>query len=189
VISGLLTPSSGTVFFAGEDLAGRSAEARVRLGIAQVPEGRRIFPRLTVRENLLMGAYLCDDDAEIRDRMGRVHELFPVLAARAAQPGATLSGGEQQMLAIGRALMGRPRLLVLDEPSLGLAPLLVERIFGVIREIHARGCAVVLVEQNARQALRLVRHGYVLETGRLLIQGPAEVLLHDEVVRRAYLGG
>ena len=189
VVSGLLAPSAGTVRFAGEDLAGCGPEDRVRLGICQVPEGRRIFPRLSVRENLLMGAYLCQDAREIGERMARVHELFPALAERGAQPGGTLSGGEQQMLAIGRALMGRPRLLLLDEPSLGLSPLLVEQIFTIIREIHGRGCAVVLVEQNARQALRLARHGYVLETGRVLIEGPAEALLHDEVVRRAYLGG
>jgi len=189
VISGLLNPSAGSVRFAGEDLAGRAAEDRVRLGICQVPEGRRIFPRLTVRENLLMGGYLCDDQAELDARLARVHELFPVLAERADQPGATLSGGEQQMLAIGRALMGRPRLLLLDEPSLGLAPQLVERIFSIVREIHARGCAVVLVEQNARQALRLARFGYVMETGRVLLEGPAESLARDEVVRKAYLGG
>ena len=189
VISGLLPASAGSVRFAGSDLGPLSAEDRVRLGICQVPEGRRVFARMTVRENLLMGAYLCDDEREIARRMERVAGLFPVLAGRAGQPAGTLSGGEQQMLAIGRALMGQPRILLLDEPSLGLAPQLVARIFSVIREIHSRGCSLVIVEQNARQALRLARHGYVLETGRVLVEGPTELLLNDEVVRRAYLGG
>jgi len=189
VISGLLSASAGRVLFGGREITSMPPEEVVRLGICQVPEGRHIFPRLTVRENLLMGAFLHGRKDEVEQGLERVHGLFPVLRERSSQYGATLSGGEQQMLAIGRALMGRPRLLLLDEPSLGLAPMLVQQIFRIISEIHSRGCSVVLVEQNARQALKIARHGYVLETGRVIVEGPTSDLLSNEKVRRAYLGG
>jgi branched-chain amino acid transport system ATP-binding protein len=158
----------------------------VQLGIGHVPEGRRIFPRMTVRENLAMGAYHRHDDTA--GDVQRVFELFPVLRERAAQDGGTLSGGEQQMLAIGRALMGRPRLLLLDEPSMGLAPMIVARIFDIIREINEQGTTVFLVEQNAAQALRLANRGYVLETGEVVLSDTAPALLANDRIREAYLG-
>ncbi len=188
-VSGLIEVPAGTIRLDGRDLDGVPAQERVRRGLGHVPEGRRVFPRLTVRENLLMGAYLCDDPAEVERRRARVDALFPVLRDRDDQPGGTLSGGEQQMLAIGRALMGAPAILLLDEPSLGLAPLMVARIFDVIREIHAQGCTIVLVEQNARQALRVAGSACVLETGRVALAGPAAELARDARVREAYLGG
>jgi branched-chain amino acid transport system ATP-binding protein len=184
-ISGLV-PAKGSIRFAGEEICGRAPHEVVAAGVSQVPEGRRIFPQMSVRENLEMGAY------QRRDVSGadfaRVYELFPVLRERERQEGGTLSGGEQQMLAIGRALMARPRLLLLDEPSLGLAPLYVARILAIIKEIREAGTTVLLVEQNAAAALRLADRGYVLETGSVVMAGPAAALLADARVRAAYLG-
>jgi branched-chain amino acid transport system ATP-binding protein len=185
-VSGLLRPKSGVVTFDGQRLDTVPAHQIVRLGLGHVPEGRRIFPRMTVRENLLMGAYHRNDN--LHGDMDRVFELFPVLRERVAQDGGTLSGGEQQMLAIGRALMSRPRLLLLDEPSMGLAPMIVGRIFDIIREINEHGTTVLLVEQNAAQALRLAGRGYVLETGEIVMSDAASALLADDRVRAAYLG-
>jgi branched-chain amino acid transport system ATP-binding protein len=185
-ISGLVRPSAGTIHFQGVDVTRERPERLVALGISHVPEGRRIFANLTVRENLQMGAYLRPQRE--REAMARVFGLFPRLRERLAQPGGTLSGGEQQMLAIGRALMAEPRLLLLDEPSLGLAPLLVQQIFAIVREINAQGTTVVLVEQNARQALRVAQRAYVLETGELALEGAAADLARDPRVREAYLG-
>jgi branched-chain amino acid transport system ATP-binding protein len=187
-ISGLLRPRAGSVRFGGQPLERLPADVIVQRGITQVPEGRKIFGILTVEENLDMGAFLCRDPAEVAARKARVLGLFPRLAERRAQLGGSLSGGEQQMLAIGRALMMAPRLLLMDEPSLGLAPTLVRSIFRVIRDINAAGTAVLLVEQNARMALRIARRGYVLETGRVVLTGAAEQLLEDADVKRAYLG-
>jgi branched-chain amino acid transport system ATP-binding protein len=185
-ISGLLRPRAGTISFDGQRIDTVPAHMMVRLGIGHVPEGRRIFPRMSVRENLMMGAYHRGDDTEAD--ADRVFELFPVLLERQGQDGGTLSGGEQQMLAIGRALMGRPRLLLLDEPSMGLAPMIVTRIFDIIREINQQGTTVLLVEQNAAQALRLATRGYVLETGEVVMSDDASKLLADDRIREAYLG-
>jgi branched-chain amino acid transport system ATP-binding protein len=185
-ISGLVPPSAGSIHFQGVDVTGHRPELLVALGISHVPEGRRIFANLSVRENLQMGAYLRPETEA--EGLERVFGLFPRLRERLGQPGGTLSGGEQQMLAIGRALMAEPRLLLLDEPSLGLAPLLVQQIFGIIREINQQGTTVVLVEQNARQALRVAQRAYVLETGALAIAGAAADLARDPRVRAAYLG-
>ena len=187
-ISGLLRPRAGSVRLRGESLERLPADVIVQRGITQVPEGRKIFGILTVEENLDMGAFLCRDPAEVATRKARVLALFPRLAERRAQLGGSLSGGEQQMLAIGRALMMEPRLLLMDEPSLGLAPTLVRSIFRVIRDINAAGIAVLLVEQNARMALRIARRAYVLETGRVVLEGPARTLASDAGVRQAYLG-
>ena len=187
-ISGVLRPTSGRIVFEGEDLTHLPTHTIVMRGISQVPEGRRIFPALTVLENLEMGAYTRADAAEIRHDLDRVFQLFPLLQDRRSQPGGTLSGGEQQMLAIGRALMGRPRLLLLDEPSLGLAPKLVETIFEVIREINAQSTTILLVEQNAHMALRVAAKGYVMEVGRIVLADDAEKLLANGEVRSAYLG-
>jgi len=186
-VSGLLRPQSGRIWFDGADITAERADRRVARGISQVPEGRRIFANLTVRENLQMGAYLRRTGIEAAYE--RALTLFPRLRERLGQSAGTLSGGEQQMLAIGRALMAQPRLLLLDEPSLGLAPLLVQQIFAIIREINAQGTTVVLVEQNARQALRVAQRAYVLETGAVTLSGAAPELARDERVRRAYLGG
>jgi branched-chain amino acid transport system ATP-binding protein len=186
LISGLLRPSAGEVLLRGEPVHGLPAHEVVARGVSHVPEGRRIFPGLTVTENLLMGAYL--DRRHARADIERVMALFPRLAERARQPAGTLSGGEQQMLAIGRGLMGRPRLLLLDEPSLGLAPRLVDTIFAVIEDINAIGVTVLLVEQNAAAALRIAHRGYVLETGRIVLEGSADALVRDPRVRDAYLG-
>jgi len=186
-VSGLLRPQSGRIWFDGADITAERADRRVARGISQVPEGRRIFANLTVRENLQMGAYLRRTGIEAAYE--RALALFPRLRERLGQSAGTLSGGEQQMLAIGRALMAQPRLLLLDEPSLGLAPLLVQQIFAIIREINAQGTTVVLVEQNARQALRVAQRAYVLETGAVTLSGEANELARDERVRRAYLGG
>lgn len=186
VISGLLQPRSGRILFAGEEIGGARPDRIVRLGVCHVPEGRRIFANLTVRENLQMGAYVRRGDTA--RSLERVLTLFPRLQERLRQPGGTLSGGEQQMLAIGRALMAQPRLLLLDEPSLGLAPRLVQQIFDIVRAINAEGTTVVLVEQNAQQALRVASRAYVLETGSLALAGPAADLAADPRVRRAYLG-
>jgi branched-chain amino acid transport system ATP-binding protein len=186
-ISGLLRPRSGEVRFDGSRIDTLPPHEMVVLGIGHVPEGRRIFPRMSVTENLQMGAYHRRRGGLDED-IARVYELFPVLKERSGQDGGTLSGGEQQMLAIGRALMSRPRLLLLDEPSMGLAPMIVSRIFSIIREINERGTTVLLVEQNAAQALRLASRGYVLETGEVVMSDAASTLLADDRIRKAYLG-
>ncbi len=185
-ISGILKPESGEIFFEGRSIKGMAPHKIVRTGISQVPEGRRIFPGLTVKENLEMGAYSSGGDQTSSFEM--VYSLFPVLKERHKQRGGTLSGGEQQMLAIGRALMSGPKLLLLDEPSLGLAPIIVVKIFRTIREINGEGVTVLLVEQNARAALKLSHRGYVLENGRIALEGRGEELLNNERVREAYLG-
>ncbi|MEJ2560571.1 MAG: ABC transporter ATP-binding protein [Anaerolineae bacterium] len=188
-ISGLIRPQEGQIEFDGQVINSIPAHRIVELGISHAPEGRQIFSTLTVTENLNMGAYsLGGDRKAIEENRRRVFSLFPRLEERKRQLGGTLSGGEQQMLTIGRALMAHPRLLLLDEPSLGLAPLLVKTIFETIREINARGVTVLLVEQNARAALKTAHRGYVLETGREVLTGSAEELLRDERVRKAYLG-
>ena len=184
-LSGLV-PASGGIRLFGEDLGGVPPHARVRRGLVQVPEGRRIFPRLTVLENLQMGGFLHDDGGEAG--LARALDLFPVLKERSGQKGGTLSGGEQQMLAIARALLSRPRCLLLDEPSLGLAPLVVARIFETVRRIRQEGVPVLLVEQNARLALELADRAYVLETGRIALAGTGRELLDNPTVQRAYLG-
>jgi branched-chain amino acid transport system ATP-binding protein len=186
-ISGLLTPTRGTITLEAESLVGVPPHAIVSRGVAHVPEGRRIFNRLTVRENLTMGAYL-RSDAGIAGDLDRVFALFPRLAERMAQVAGTLSGGEQQMLAIGRALMASPRLLLLDEPSMGLAPVLVEQIFDTICDINRQGMTILLVEQNAAMALSIAHRGYVLETGSIALSGTAAELSDNPEVRRAYLG-
>jgi branched-chain amino acid transport system ATP-binding protein len=185
-ISSLLRPVSGAVVFDGQRVDTLPAHQVVGVGIGHVPEGRRVFPTMTVLENLQMGAYR--DRRHVKEDSERVLEMFPVLAERRKQDAGTLSGGEQQMLAIGRALMGRPRLLLLDEPSMGLAPLIVARIFDIIRQINESGTTILLVEQNASQALRLASRGYVLASGEIVLQGAAGDLLADPAVRSAYLG-
>ena len=187
-ICGLVRAQAGEILFQGESLAGLSPNAIVSMGIVQVPEGRRIFPQMSVLENLEMGAYLRRDHAGIRRDLEHVMTLFPILARRRQQLGGTLSGGEQQMLAISRALMARPKLLLLDEPSLGLAPLVIRQIFEIIRRINQEGTTVFLVEQNANQALKLAHRGYVLENGRVVLADDANKLLNNDDVRRAYLG-
>ena len=186
-ISGLLHPQEGTVRFAGRDVSQTAPHELVRDGIAHAPEGRRIFSRLTVTENLQMGGYT-RKGPEIADNIERVYGLFPRLRERASQKGGTLSGGEQQMLAIGRAIMTNPKVLLLDEPSLGLSPILIQQIFAIIREINARGTTILLVEQNALQALDVADRGYVLQTGRVILADDAKVLASNPDVRRAYLG-
>ena len=188
-ISGLLRPTAGAITFLGERLDGRPAHAVLRRGIAQCPEGRRIFPEMTVQENLEMGAYVRGREGAGPDDLERVFHHFPRLKERARQLGGTLSGGEQQMLAIARALMSTPRLLLLDEPSLGLAPTMVETVFRVIAEIRWQGVTVLMVEQNAALALRMADRAYVMESGRIAIEGAAHDLLDNAEVRRAYLGG
>jgi len=188
-ISGLVRISKGAIVFAGKRIDGLPPEKIVALGIAHVPEGRRVFPNLTVEENLRTGAFLRSDKAAIDKDLGEVFRHFPRLKERRKQWARSLSGGEQQMLAIGRALMSRPKMLVLDEPSMGLSPVLVQEIARILREIVARGVPVVLVEQNAELALRLARFAYVLETGSIALQGPALELHDNEHVKRAYLGG
>jgi branched-chain amino acid transport system ATP-binding protein len=188
-ISGLLQPRSGSIELRGQSLTTMPAQQIVRQGVIHVPEGRRIFAPLTVLENLEMGAFTRSDPAEIRQSMERVFKSFPRLKERLGQLGGTLSGGEQQMLAIGRALMARPRLLLLDEPSMGLAPILVEEIFSIITEINSQGVSILLVEQNALMALSVANRGYVLETGRIVSTGTGEELLHNPQVMKAYLGG
>ena len=187
-ICGLYPPRSGTIILDGEPIHELPAHDIVQRGLSQAPEGRQVFGRLTVTENLKMGAYTRKDKEGIRTDMERVFELFPRLKERAKQVSGTLSGGEQQMLAIGRALMASPRLLLLDEPSMGLAPLLVETIFDTIRAINAQGTTILLVEQNASIALSLAQRGYVLETGKIVLQDTAEALQANEMVRKAYLG-
>ena len=188
-ISGLLAPRQGEVSFKGRRIDKTPPHEIVKLGVAQSPEGRRIFPRLTVLENLEMGAYLhSTHSATYREDLERVFTLFPRLRERVAQKGGTLSGGEQQMLAIGRALMTRPELLLLDEPSMGLAPVLVEQIFEIVQMINAQGVTVLLVEQNALQALMIAHRGYVLQTGQIVLTDSAQVLRANEMVQKAYLG-
>jgi branched-chain amino acid transport system ATP-binding protein len=188
-ISGLVSISKGEIVFAGKRIDGLAPEKIVALGIAHVPEGRRVFPGLTVEENLRTGAFLRHDHTEVAKDLDEVFEHFPRLKERRKQWARSLSGGEQQMLAIGRALMSRPKMLILDEPSMGLSPVMVQEIARIVRDIVARGVPVVLVEQNAELALRLARFAYVLETGSIALQGPAHELHDNEHVRRAYLGG
>lgn len=187
-VSGILRPRAGSIFFEGRDITNVSPHSIVGLGISQVPEGRRIFPRLTVMENLEMGAYSVVRNGQLKTQLEKVFDLFPVLGERRKQLGGTLSGGEQQMLAIGRALMCGPKMLLLDEPSLGLAPIIVGKIFRVIKEINDAGVTVLLVEQNAHAALNLSKRGYVLEGGRVTMLGTGRELLGNEQVKRAYLG-
>src|SRR3712207_1293133 len=187
-IHGILPPREGKVIFDGEEIQGTAAHDMIGKGIAQSPEGRKIFSRMTVLENLEMGAYHRNDSSEIQQDMDRVFELFPRLKERVKQESGTMSGGEQQMLAIGRALMSRPKLVLLDEPSMGIAPVLVERIFQVIREINEQGTTILLVEQNANVALERTSRGYVLETGAVVNAASADKLRQDPKVREAYLG-
>jgi branched-chain amino acid transport system ATP-binding protein len=187
-ISGLLRPTQGTITFEGADITNAATDRIVRLGISQCPEGRRIFGRLSVSDNLRLGAVSRSDSGEVAEDLETVFELFPLLKERLGQAGGTLSGGEQQMLAIGRALMSRPRLLLLDEPSLGLAPLMVERIFATIAELKRQGRTILLVEQNVHQALDVADRAYVMETGRVTLDGPADVLRQDPKVEQSYLG-
>ena len=185
-IAGLVKPASGTIAFQGEDITGKDANEIVSKGVILVPEGRRIFPDLTVLENLKIGAYLRKDD--ITEDLNWVYDLFPRLKERSWQAGGTLSGGEQQMLAVGRALMGRPKVLMMDEPSLGLAPIIVKGIFDIIKEINKQGVTVLLIEQNANMALKTADIGYVMETGRVTLTGSGQDLLTNEAVKAAYLG-
>lgn len=188
-ISGLLKPTSGTMTFNGTDIATVAPFARVDLGISQVPEGRGIFPGMTVLENLEMGKYHRKNArAELHEDLERVYHLFPRVKERAQQPAGTLSGGEQQMVAIGRALMARPQLLLLDEPSMGLAPMIVQQIFEIVTQINSEGMTIVLVEQNAQKALSVADRAYVMETGTVVLSGDAKALLHDDKVKAAYLG-
>ena len=188
-ISGLLKPKNGKITFEDKDITGMAAHKIVGMGLVQVPEGRHVFANMTVSENLEMGAYLRKDKEGINKDMADVFTRFPRLLERKDQIAGTLSGGEQQMLAMGRALMSRPRLLLLDEPSMGLAPLLVQEIFNIIKEINASGTTVLLVEQNAKMALSIADKAYVLETGRISLEGTGKELLHSEAVQKAYLGG
>jgi branched-chain amino acid transport system ATP-binding protein len=185
-ILGLVSPSSGTVQFDGRDVTRESTSRRIAAGMAVVPENRRVFAPMTVLENLEMGAYLRSDD--LTDDFARVYELFPLLHDRRQQLAGTLSGGEQQMLAMGRALMSRPKLILMDEPSMGLAPVLVERSFTIIQQVNESGVAMLVVEQNANQALAIASRGFVLQTGRVVLSGSASDLAADEELRRAYLG-
>ena len=188
-ISGLLRPRGGRILFAGDDIAGRAAHRIAAMGLVQVPEGRQIFAELTVAENLALGAYLVPDRAEVARRQDDVLARFPRLRERLGQVAGSMSGGEQQMLAIGRALMARPRLLLLDEPSMGLAPLFVEEIFAIVADLKREGTTILLVEQNASAALEVADHAYVLETGRIVLDGPAAAVARDPAVAAAYLGG
>ena len=185
-ISGLVKPTGGTIEFLGEDITGKNPTDIVTKGITLVPEGRKIFPDLTVKENLRVGAYLRKDD--ITDDINWVYDLFPRLKERSWQAGGTLSGGEQQMLAVGRALMSRPKVIMMDEPSLGLAPLVVRGIFDIIKEINKQGMTILLIEQNANMALKTAHLGYVMVTGRITLSGPGKELLANESVKAAYLG-
>jgi branched-chain amino acid transport system ATP-binding protein len=188
-ISGLLRPRQGEIWFDGARLDGITPHEVVSTGISQSPEGRRIFPRMSVRENLEMGAFQRDKGSDLHADFDRVYQLFPRLKERDSQNGGTLSGGEQQMLAIGRALMARPKLLLLDEPSMGLAPILVEQIFDIVKDINASGTTVLLVEQNALMALGIAKRGYILQTGEIVLEDSAERLTVNPEVQKAYLGG
>ena len=185
-VAGLVKPKSGNILFKGEDITGKSSIDIVKRGITLVPEGRRIFPDLTVLENLKIGAYLRKDD--LKEDIDWVYSLFPRLKEREWQAGGTLSGGEQQMLAVGRALMSRPKLMMMDEPSLGLAPLIVRDIFQIIKEINKQGVTILLIEQNANMALHTADKGYVMETGEIILEGPGKELLENPVIQEAYLG-
>ncbi|TKH01158.1 ABC transporter ATP-binding protein [Peribacillus simplex] len=188
-ISGLLKPKQGKILYEGESIGGKAAQSIVKMGISHVPEGRRVFANMTVEENLQLGAYLRKDKAGIKQDMEKVYELFPRLLERLKQQSGTLSGGEQQMLAMGRALMAKPRLLLLDEPSMGLAPLLVKQIFNIIEEINKTGTTILLVEQNANLALSIADRAYVVETGKIVLSGKSEELTASEEIKNAYLGG
>jgi branched-chain amino acid transport system ATP-binding protein len=188
-ISGILNPASGRILFDGKDIVRASARTILRLGIAHCPEGRRVFPYMSVQENLDMGCFLRTDAAGIQQDLEKIFERFPVLKERRSQMAGTLSGGEQQMLAIGRALMSRPRLMLFDEPSLGLAPNMVATTFEIVKEIRAQGVTVLMVEQNAYAALELCDRSYLLESGSVALHGTGQALLNDEHVKRAYLGG
>jgi branched-chain amino acid transport system ATP-binding protein len=187
-INGLMHPRSGSIWMEGRDISSVPAHELVRRGIGQAPEGRRIFSRMSTLENLQMGAYSRRDKSEIEADYDRVFSLFPRLKERRSQIAGTLSGGEQQMVAIGRALMGRPKLLLLDEPSMGLAPVLVEQIFSIIRDINGQGTTILLVEQNAQMALQLAGRGYILQTGKIILADSATALAENEQVKKAYLG-
>ncbi|KIZ18315.1 ABC transporter ATP-binding protein [Streptomyces natalensis] len=187
-LSGLLKPLAGKITFDGEPLGGVPAHKIVERGLAHSPEGRRLFPRLTIAENLQLGAFLRKDTAGIDADIHRVYDLFPILGERRKQASGTLSGGEQQMLAMGRALMSRPKLLMLDEPSMGLSPIMMQKIMETIRELRSQGTTILLVEQNAQAALSLADQGHVMEIGRIVLSGSGYRLLHDESVRKAYLG-
>ena len=188
-ISGLIRPSQGEILFLGKNIVKAKTRNIVEAGITQVPEGRRTFSGLSVYENLLMGAYLRKDKAQIKEDLEKVYERFPILKERSSQDASTLSGGEQQMLAMGRALMAKPKILLLDEPSMGLAPILVKEIFKIIEDIHGQGTTVLLVEQNARMALSIADRAYVLETGKIALSGTGEELSNSEEIQKAYLGG
>ena len=188
-LSGLIRPSEGEIVYLGENIASTSAKKIVEKGLVQVPEGRHVFPGLTVKENLELGAFLRKDKEEIQKDMESVFERFPILKERKDQDAQTLSGGEQQMLAMGRALMSRPKLLLLDEPSMGLAPIFIREIFKIIQEIQKTGTTVLLIEQNAKMALSIASRGYVLETGSVVLSGTGKELLESEDVQKAYLGG
>ncbi|HIS07892.1 MAG TPA: ABC transporter ATP-binding protein [Candidatus Choladocola avistercoris] len=187
-VSGLIAPKSGSVIFEGQDITKTPAHKIVSMGIAHVPEGRRVFASLSVLQNLRLGAYTRNDKEEIEESLRKVYKRFPRLEERKNQPAGTLSGGEQQMLAMGRALMSNPRIILMDEPSMGLSPILVNEIFDIIKEVSAGGTTVLLVEQNAKKALSIADRGYVLETGRIVLEGKAQELLNNKSVQSAYLG-
>ena len=187
-ISGIVKAKSGSITYEGQNIFGMDTQKIVQRGIALVPEGRRVFPNLTVLENLKIGAYLRKDEAGIKNDMEKVNDLFPRLKERSWQLAGTLSGGEQQMLAVGRAMMTRPKLMMMDEPSLGLAPLVVKDIFGIIRQLSAQGITILLIEQNANAALHAAHYGYVLQTGSIILQDTGEALLNNQSVQEAYLG-
>jgi branched-chain amino acid transport system ATP-binding protein len=187
-IAGLLMPDSGEISFEAQRIERKPAHQIVALGIVYVPEGRRVFPRLTVLENLRMGAYLRRDRSSITEDQERMMTLFPILRDRQSQLGSTLSGGEQQMLAMARALMARPKVLMLDEPSMGLAPIMVEKVFSIIHQIHSQGMTILMVEQNAHKALQIAQRAYVLETGKIVLEGSAQTLMNNPQVQHAYLG-
>ena len=188
-ISGLIKTASGTLTYEGQNITKTNAQKIVQLGISHVPEGRHVFKGLSVRENLEMGAFLRKDRANIEEDIQAVYDRFPVLGERQKQDASTLSGGEQQMLAMGRALMSKPKLLLLDEPSMGLAPIFIQEIFNIIQQIQAQGTTVLLIEQNAKMALSIASRGYVLETGKIVLSGTGQELLESDAVQKAYLGG
>ncbi len=187
-IAGLLPPDSGEIWFEGQMIKQKPPHQVAALGIVYVPEGRRVFPRLTVLENLMMGAFLRRDRSSISEDQERMMTLFPILRDRQKQMGSTLSGGEQQMLAMARALMARPKVLMLDEPSMGLAPIMVEKVFSIITQIHRQGMTILMVEQNAHKALEIAQRAYVLETGKIVLEGAADILMNNQQVKHAYLG-